>query len=54
MTHVKLLTRRVTSLITRTQQRMPRHRIAPSTPQPRTHPWFEQRARRAAELGPYR
>jgi hypothetical protein len=34
--------------------RDPRHRIAPYRPIPRTHPWFEQRAQRVLELGPYR
>jgi hypothetical protein len=32
----------------------PRHRIGRYTPVVRTHPWFELRAQRAAELGQYR
>jgi hypothetical protein len=34
--------------------RDPRHRIGIYRPVERTHPWFEQRAQRTAELGQYR
>ena len=35
-------------------KRTPRHRIGRYVPVPRTHPWFELRAQRTAELGQYR
>jgi hypothetical protein len=35
-------------------KRPPRHRIGAYVPAPRTHPWFELRAQRTAELGQYR
>jgi hypothetical protein len=35
-------------------RRLPRHRIGRYVPVPRTHPWFELRAQRTAELGQYR
>ncbi|CAN5572814.1 hypothetical protein BH09ACT4_BH09ACT4_22960 [soil metagenome] len=34
--------------------RDPRHRIGHYVPVVRTHPWFELRAQRTAELGQYR
>ena len=37
-----------------TVRRTPRHRIGRYVPTPRTHPWFELRAQRTAELGQYR
>ncbi|MEO8263049.1 MAG: hypothetical protein ABI566_10820 [Pseudolysinimonas sp.] len=35
-------------------KRSPRHRIGRYAPSVRTHPWFELRAERTAELGQYR
>jgi hypothetical protein len=35
-------------------RRPPRHRISIYKPVERTHPWFELRAQRTAELGQYR
>ena len=35
-------------------KRPPRHRIGRYAAETRTHPWFELRAQRTAELGQYR
>jgi hypothetical protein len=53
---VKTLTQSITVLVTRrpAPKRRPRHRIAFYRPEERTHPWFEMRAQRTAELGQYR
>lgn len=51
---VRTITRTMSTLILRRPAKPPRHRIGPYAPEARTHPWFEQRARRALELGQYR
>ncbi|MEZ5189843.1 MAG: hypothetical protein R2717_02410 [Schumannella sp.] len=54
---VKTITRGITTLVSRKPSRSPRHRVARSVRslgEVRTHPWFEQRAQRALELGQYR
>ena len=53
---VKVITQSITVLVTRrpAPKRKPRHRIALYRPEERTHPWFELRAQRTAELGQYR
>jgi hypothetical protein len=44
----------ITLVLRRPRPKVPRHRIAAYKPDQRTHPWFEQRAQRTAELGSYR
>jgi hypothetical protein len=52
---VKTITRTLSTLVLRRPAtKPPRHRIGRYAPEVRTHPWFEQRAQRALELGPYR
>jgi hypothetical protein len=53
---VKVITQAITTVVTRRPEpkREPRHRIGRYVPTPRTHPWFELRAQRTAELGQYR
>ena len=53
---VKVITQSLAVIVLRkpTVKRVPRHRIGRYEPTPRTHPWFELRAQRAAELGQYR
>ncbi|MBX3194332.1 MAG: hypothetical protein KF727_04445 [Microbacteriaceae bacterium] len=54
---VKVITRGITTLVARRPARTPRHRVVRSVRslgEVRTHPWFEQRAQRALELGQYR
>jgi hypothetical protein len=51
-----LFTQGIATIVTRrpAPKRVPRHRIGHYIPTPRTHPWFELRAQRTAELGQYR
>lgn len=53
---VKVITRSLAVIAGRkpVAKRPPRHRIARYVPVVRTHPWFELRAQRTAELGQYR
>ena len=53
---VKAITQSIQTIVTRrpAPKRIPRHRIGRYVPTPRTHPWFELRAQRTAELGQYR
>jgi hypothetical protein len=53
---VKTITQSIQTIVTRrpAPKRIPRHRIGLYRPIERTHPWFELRAQRTAELGQYR
>lgn len=52
---VKVITRTVSTIIgRRPDTKAPRHRIGRYVPVVRSHPWFELRAQRTAELGQYR
>lgn len=53
---VKTITQSIAVIVLRRPavKRPPRHRIGRYVPQQRTHPWFEMRAQRTAELGQYR
>jgi hypothetical protein len=44
----------ITLVLRRPRPKTPRHRIAAYKSEQRTHPWFEQRAQRVAELGQFR
>ncbi|HTL39854.1 MAG TPA: hypothetical protein VL294_00105 [Pseudolysinimonas sp.] len=44
----------ITLVLRLPRSRHPRHRLAAYRIEQRTHPWFEQRAQRIAELGQYR
>jgi hypothetical protein len=44
----------ITRVLRRPRPKSPRHRIGVYRPEQRTHPWFEQRAQRTAELGSFR
>lgn len=44
----------ITRVLRRPRLKSPRHRVGFHKPEVRTHPWFEQRAQRTAELGQYR
>lgn len=50
---VKVITQSLAVIAGRRPQakRVPRHRIGRYEPVARSHPWFEQRAQRTAELG---
>ncbi|HWM34742.1 MAG TPA: hypothetical protein VNR36_10935 [Pseudolysinimonas sp.] len=48
---MKTLTRTVTTILRRPPARTARHRLGRLEIPVRTHPWFEQRAQRVAELG---
>ena len=53
---VKVITQSIKIITGRRPEarRSPRHRIGRYQPVTRTHPWFELRAQRTAELGQYR
>jgi hypothetical protein len=53
---VKVITQSIQIIVARrpAPKRAPRHRIGRYVPEVRTHPWFELRAQRTAELGQYR
>jgi hypothetical protein len=53
---VKVITQSIQTIVALRPmpKRIPRHRIGRYVPTPRTHPWFELRAQRTAEMGQYR
>lgn len=48
---MKTITRTVTTILRRPATKPARHRLGRYAPEARSHPWFEQRAQRVAELG---